>query len=632
METLRYFFGLNMSEKIREYYLFEEFRLDAENPGLWRNGELVSISPKALELLILLVENHGEIVSNDELMDSVWKDTFVETGNISYTVSLLRKALGNKQLIKSIPRRGYRFSGEVRKIAENVEETAELITRSPLAQISSRRTLLAISVAAMVLLTSFALFWRNEASKIPRTQRNIKSIAILPFRNLNDNAQNDPLSLGLTNALISSFGRLNHLRVRPFDLVQDFLKSGKESLKFGEELKADSVLEGTFQSDGGRIRITIRLIDVRDGAQIWSENFDESESDIFVLQDKIAVEAARSLILDLNSDERRILSKHYTENPEAFRAYTRGRAILDSRKRESADKAESEFRNAVALDPTFALAYTGLAETFAFRGLFTTGEKGAEYYKIAKQFAFRSLELDGELAEGYVVLGRVKRNHDFDGSGAETDFRRAIELNPNIADAYLYYAHLLATQGRIDEADAELAKAREIDPISQRIFTAQFPFAEVRGDFEKGFDLARDYYETNRENPIAKRSLATFLLHRGEYQKVIEFAEPILEKGENQDYVWLSLLTAAHHKTGNIQRTDQLLGMLEERSKKDTKALFSLAMNYAELGNIDGAIKAIETCFQAREERTVWIKVEPRLANIRNDPRYQILLEKMGFG
>ena len=622
-----------MSEKIKEFYLFDEFRLDAENPGLWRDGELVSIPPKALELLILLVKNHGEIVTNNELLDSVWKDTFVEVGNISYTVSLLRKTLGKKEFIKSVPRRGYRFTANVKKIAENVEEKAEFIPKieSTKQKSPSRLTLIAIGVFAVILLTSFAVVWRYDSKQGPATQRNIKSIAVLPFRNLNENQQNNALSLGLTSSLISSFGRLDHFTIRPLETVKKFSEgeSDNDPLKFGRKLKVDAILEGTFQTENNRLRVVVRLLDVRDGAQIWAGNFDETEADIFTLQDKISSDAARSLLLELTADDRQILSKRYTQNAEAFRAYSRGRAILDLRNPETLDKAISEFQYAVSLDPTFALAYTGLSDAFAFRGNFSTFEEGEEYFKKAKQFALKSLELDNQLAEGYSALGRIKRVHEWDWEGAKKDLRRAIELNPNFADAYLYYSQLLAFQGKFDEAETELKKASEIDPISQRIITAQMPLAEGQGNLEKGFRIAEEFYKTNRESPVAKRGYVTFLYHKGEHQKVIELIEPLLQVKDKQNYIWYSLLAGAYQKSGNQEKSNEMYKMLEENSQTDTKALYSLAMNYAETDRKNEAFAALQKCFETREERMVWVKIEPRFANLRNDARFQELLNKM---
>lgn len=626
-----------MSEKIKHFYEFDEFRLDAETPGLWRDGELVPIFPKALDILVLLVDKRGAVVSREELMETVWRDCFVEESNITYTVSLLRKTLDSsdkKRFIQTIPKRGYRFTSDVREVSENgkaVIPAESVPTKPPKAQI--RPIFIGIILLGVLLLTSFAVWWNVSGGRglsgFPVTQRNIRTVAILPLKTLTEGEQSKALALGLTDSLISRLGSLNRFAVRPLNSVKGYAESDQDPLKFGAQLKTDAVLEGTLQTVEGRLRVNVRLWDARDGAQLWQDSFDAAEADFFNLQDAISTKLTQSLVSELLEKDRQLLTKRYTENAEAFRAYIRGRAIFDRKNPGNVEKAIDEYQKAVALDPTFALAYVGFADAFSRLGRSLPLEQGAEVYLKAKAAANKALTLDPELAEAHASLGLIKRFHDWDWDGAESDFKRAIELNPNYANAHLWYAQLLAMRGRGDEALAEIKRTIEIDPLSSDIQAGRLAILESRGEYAEALALAREFADFDKVRPLARRGLATFLFHHGEYLQVIEISEEDLPKYAAQKYVWLSLLATAYHRTGQTEKSVEKLKQLEEAARTDTQALYSLAMNYAELGRADDALAALEKCFELREERMSWIKVEPRFANLRGDTRFQEILRQM---
>ncbi len=629
-----------MSHQINYLYEFEDFRLDTKNPGLWREGSLVSISPKALETLILLVERKGAIVPREELLETVWKETFVEEGNINYTISLLRKTLGNKDLIQTVARRGYRFNADVREVAlqsetpkvEFSEFSANKINESPETSENfkpKRWQIAALAVISLLMVTSFAVWIRNDGKPISTANRNIKTIAVLPLKNISENDRDTAISRGLTDALISRFGSLNRFTVRPFDSVEKFPKSGKEALQFGEELKCDAVLEGTFQAIENRLRVNVRLLDVRDGAQLWTANFDETENDIFKLQDKISSQVSASLLTNLSAQDKQTLTKKTTENPQAYRAYIRGRTILDMRNQENRDKAAAEFQTAVRLDPGFALAYTGLADTFSAKGNALSGAEADEAYTKAKFYAAKSLELDGESAEAYNSLGRIKRIYDWDWEGAENDFKRAIALNPNYANAHLYYAQMLSFLGRHDEALAEINRAAEINPISQTIAGARFAILESCGKYDEALKMTEESVKFDSESRNFRRALGTILFHKGDYARVIEMGNANLAKKEEPKFAWLSLISTAYRRTNQTEQAEIALRELEELAQTDSKAVYSTAMNYAELNRVDEAITALQKSFEMREERMAWMNVEPRFANLRTDERFRNLVKKM---
>jgi tetratricopeptide (TPR) repeat protein len=318
-------------------------------------------------------------------------------------------------------------------------------------------------------------------------------------------------------------------------------------------------------------------------------------------------------------------------NSEAYRAYVRGRAILDAKNPDNFEKAIDEFQKAVALDPTFALAYAGLADASMRRGFNTSGASQGEFYVRSKAFAQKALDLDPNTAEAYASLGTIKRIYDWDWPGAERDFRRAIELNANYARAHLGYALLLSCLGRGDEALVEIKRAIEIDPLSQDVKSGYLTVLEGRGEYAAALAQAQENVNFNKEYRRGMRGVATFLFHLGEYPRVIEIAEQELTAKNSQEFAWLSLLVTSHHRSGQRGKRDERLKQLEEAAQTDTKALYALAENYAELGRTNDALAALEKCIEVREERMMWLKVEPRLAHLKGNARFDEFLRRMNL-
>lgn len=486
-----------MSSNTEYFYEFEDFCLRPAGPSLWRGNDLVSISPKALETLVLLVQKKGEIVSRDELIETVWKDTFVEEGNINYTISLLRKIFENKELIKTVPRHGYRFTAEVREISKNVG--------SP-------------------------VFNPDRQSEALAEKR--------PFRWV-------------------------------FALVSTVLVLSLAGFKYYSRVESATKASETQPA----------------------------------------------------------------QTSEAMQSYLRGKMILDKRSVENREeKAIDEFQRAVGLDPTLAIAYAGLAEGFATSAVKLPYPKSRDTVAKAKVAAEKALALEPNLAEGYLVRGWLKRNADWDWLGAEIDLRRSIELSPKNATAHQRLAQTLSVVGRHDEALTEIDIALDLDPISEIIISARFPILEARGDYDIALKESEDFLRENKASNPAARAYATFLFHNQNFQEVIRFGEGIIVKNDGKaSFAWASLLSAAHYKIGDVERATEFLKQLETMAQTDTKASYSLAMNYAEMGRYDDALRALQECLEKHEERMAWIKNEPRFSNLRSDQRFRRILSEMNL-
>lgn len=621
-----------MSDNVKRFYEFDEFRLDPETPSLWRGGALVPINPKALEILVLLIGKHGFVVSREELLETVWRDTFVEENNITYTVSLLRKTLDENykgRFIQTIPKRGYRFTADVREMNGNgailPAETAPI--EPPKAQI--RWHFIAITLLGLFFVTSFAAWWNiggeRGLSGVPVTQRNIRTIAILPLKTLTENEHNKALSLGLTDSLISRLGSLNHFAVRPLNSVKDYSETGQDPIKFGETIKVDAILEGTLQTAENRLRVNLRLWDVRDGAQLWQGSFDETEADYFTLQDAISTKVSQSLLSRLIEKDREILVKRDTESRDAFQAYWRGRFFLEKR---NTEKAIGEFQRAIDLDPRYALAHAGLADAYIWRANFTS-TADTDLYGKAKESAVKALELDPNLAEAHSSLGRIKYSYDWDWPGAEESFRRAIELDPNSVNAHQYYSRLLTTLGRYDEGLAEIHKARELDPRSADLGVPLYGILEKQQRYDEALKILEVTLDMDKDSQFGRRGSAKLYLLKGDYAKVIELSGDLYSDPRESDFAWASMLATAFHRTGQATKAAEMLTRLTKMAANDPKSLYFLAMNYSEFGRTTEAIAALRKCLELREERMIWTKDEPRFANVQNEPAFRAIIQKM---
>ena len=642
-----------MSRQVRHLYEFGPFRLDPEKTCLWRDGEPVPLTPKAVETLLVLIQQNGKLVEREDLMSAIWPDTFVEDGNLNFNVSMLRKVLGTdeagEQYIQTVPRHGYRFRADVREVSEEVpalvvekhtrarvviEERelpataeSEVARAQLLPAVQSRRNRWVYATAALgSLALVVAVIW-VLLNRYPTPAPKIRAIAVLPLKPLKNEETDKTLSFGLTDTLVTRLGSLPSIVVRPIVAVNPYADSEQDPVQIGQKLQVDAVLAGTLQRKDNRLRVNARLLRVSDGVLIWSGSFDENESDIFKLEDDLSLQVTESLLSRLTQKEKEAIARQYTQNREASHAYWRGRFLIEKR---TPEKAIPEFQQAINLDSNYALAYAGLADAYAS---YANSSNGAdkELYEKAETAARQALQIDPNLAEAHVALGHIKYLYGWDWAGAEESFKRAIELNPNSADAYQLYAFLLATLGRHHEALTQIRKAREIDPRSAYSTTRYFSILEKGGELDEALQIARESLEINKEDQFARRAMASIYLLKSDYGKVVELGNEQYPNLAETNFAWSSYLATAFQKIEQYQRAKEQLSRLTSLAEKDSRALFFLAMNYSELGRKDEAIAALEKCLEIREERLNWIKDEPRFVAIKDDPRFLAILRKMNL-
>lgn len=489
----------NIAEQKPRGYEFGPFRVEVDERLLFRGEERVALPPKVVDTLFVLIENRGRLLEKSVLLDAVWPDTYVEESSLAQNISLLRKALGDDAYIETLPKRGYRFTADVREVFNGEPEILNAAPETSLpdtvrtSSFARRRVYAAIAV--VVILLTAGLWWWKRSRNTGTDLRN-KSIAVLPFKTLGAHDETDLAGLGMADALILRLHQSDQVTVLPTSSIIKYLNQESDALTIGRELGVDAVLDGTVQRTGDRFRVTAQLTTVRDGKTIWSAKFDDQANDLLVVQDALSDQLARSL--PLNSDNKPV-KKRYTENAEAYELYTRGLYFWNKRTPDGLTTALGYFTKATEKDPNYALAYASLADTYLLtRFNRLEGLSPEETIAKAKAVASRAIELDPALAEAHVVMGTIKAI-DGEVQLAGDMYRRAIDLNPNLPIAHLRYGYSLAFTGKLDSAIQHMLRAHQLDPLSPIINTNLSAYMSYKGRHDESAKYARSALEIDPE-------------------------------------------------------------------------------------------------------------------------------------
>jgi TolB-like protein/Tfp pilus assembly protein PilF len=573
-------------------YEFGPFTLNAAEHTLLCDGRPVPLKPKILDLLLVLVQNSGHILEKDVLMNHIWPDSFVEESNLAVSISALRKVLGKGQegqpYIENVPKRGYRFLADV------------VTFDHPIHQLQTKT---------------------NEKT---RSEPGRPSIAVLPFKHIGS-VEDEYLGLGMTDALITRLSNVRQVIVRPTSAVRKYQET-LDPIATGKELRVESVLDGSIQRSGQRIRVTVQMVGVADGASLWAEKFDEQFTDIFEVEDSISEQVTRALTLKLTREEKEQLVKHPTQNTEAYQAYLRGRFCLNKRTPDSFKKAIEYFQQAIEIDPDYALAYCGLADCYIFVSGYNVFHP-KEYLAKAEEAALKALQIDDTLAEAHVSIGFHKFD-TWDYSGAAREFNRAIELNPNNAEAHAHYATYLRHAGRFDESIAEIERALELDPFSlstMRSLGITFYFA-------RQYDRAIKQLLAVLDLEPNFKSVHFFLGVAYEQKKMYD--EAIIEYEKAKKVVELdarAYIGHAYAMSGKKAQAQNVLDELLELSQQRYVEPFFIALIYTALGEKDLAFAWLEKGYEDHLSTISVLIVDPMFDSLRDDPRFESLLQRMGL-
>jgi DNA-binding winged helix-turn-helix (wHTH) protein/tetratricopeptide (TPR) repeat protein len=555
---------------------FGPFRVDARRRLITRAGELMNVPPKAVELLAVLVEDAGEVVTKDDLLRRVWPDTFVEEANLSVNVSILRKALGDGEegqtFIETVARRGYRFVGEVR----------------PLAAAGPR------------------------------------SLAVLPFRPLVGGDADEALGLGIADALITRLTATGRVVVRPTAAIRGFTAPDLDPVESGRRLRVDAVLDARYREAAGRLLVSAQLLPVEGDAPLWAERFDLPQSDVFALEDAIAERLAASLVVELTAEERRRLGAHGTASVEAWRAYARGRFFWTRFSRPWIEKAMASFEQAARLDPGYALPHAGLADVWLVIGA-SGAVPAKQAWKRAAEAIERARQRDSQLSEVQLASGFLRLFREWDWDGAAAHFRRAVEQAPLSAAPQQWHGLLLGLQGCFEAGHRALARAAEIDPLSPTIAGLQGLLLAFEGRYEEEVAQQRRTVELDPQQFLGHWALGGALLNVGRLEEAVAELRGALALGEGTSFL-ASFLARALAMAGRREEARLLL----KRSPKTLR--YHRAGALAALGDVKPALDALRAACDAREAWVVALPLDPAFRGLRGEPRFRELARRVGGG
>jgi TolB-like protein/DNA-binding winged helix-turn-helix (wHTH) protein len=646
-------------------YRFDDIEVDVQSFRLLKAGSPVALEPKALHLLIFLIENRGRLVGRRELIDAVWHGAFVTDHVLNRAIGQLRRQLADDpkepRYIETVPTLGYRFiarvepetaeadiapssglavqqdglieaSGQLGETASaslpgrpRVDETIPLPharpLQTPVPNRLSRRTGIAAGIALMLIL-SVVTFWMVRRRSHSLDTRRIQSLAVLPLDNLSGDASQQYLADGMTDELITSLGRIGALRVISQTTAMEYKDAHKPLPQIARELNVDVIVEGSVLRSGDKIRIAAQLVEAPAEKQLWAQTYEGDMHDVLGLQNQVASAVAEQIRIKLTPTEQTQLADAQNVNPAAYEALLKGNYFFRQNSPETTRKSLEYFQQAVKLDPKFARAYVGIARSYNFLG---EGDVPAgEATAAADSATAKALQLQPDLGEAYAERGWTLLFYHWDFPGAERDFRHALELNPGSEDAYEGYGDYLVVMGQFDKGLEQLKKARDLDPLSPFLVT----------DYCIMLSYARRYGEAQAQclaslelDPNFKWGLwntADVLLDQGKYTE----AKPFVVRAGECDEACVAMAEEIHNVPGKSGAFDSWLKM--QKVKPDP---FFLASAYAGLGRKDEAFAALEKAYEQRSEphAMTFLSVDHHFDSLRRDPRFDAFLRHAGL-
>ena len=568
-------------------FRFGEFELDISAYELRRGGHPVHIERQPMDLLILLVERHRQLVWRADIVKRLWDPgVFVDVEmGVNTAIRKVRQALGDSQelpaFVETISGKGYRFIAPV------------------------------------------------NAMLLGRHQEAIDSVAVLPF--VNDSADPDAkyLSDGITETLINNLSQISNLRVVARSTVFRYEGKTIDPQKAGSDLHVRAVVSGRLLQRGSTLIVRAELMDVATGAQLWGGQYNRKPEDVFALQDDLSREISEKLRLQLTGNEKQRLTKRYTEDAEAYRLYLKGRYHWNKRTPDGVQKAIEYFHKALEKDPAYGLAYAGLADTHAYLSFFNVIPSRQAMPK-AKAAAAKALEIDDDLAEAHVSLGYVSFTYEWDWLAAGEHFEQALALNPAYSRAHTFYAFYLSSLGRSGEALAVAKGALDLDPASPAVSHSLAVQLYLARKFDRAAKQAHDTLEMDPDFAVTYAVLGEVYLSKEMYREGLS----VLEKYSTLSRscaASLALLGYSHARLGERKESLQMIEELKAASKQSFVPALFVALVYAGLEDNDQAFTWLEKAYQERFNRLAYLKVEALWDPLRSDPRFADLLRRVGI-
>ena len=512
--------------------------------------------------------------------------------------------------------------------------TTQTISKESIAdKVKFSKSAFAIALVAIMLLAFGVLAYRQFSNR-SASSTNIESIAVMPFVNESDNTDNEYLSDGITETLISSLSQLPKLSVRGRGSVFRYKGKDVNIRQLGNELSVQAILNGRVVRRGDDIRLYVELIDVVTDKVLWSKPYNRQMTNLLLLQTEIARDVSNNLQMKLSGADEQKLARNYTANSEAYQLYWQGRFYLNSRANESLinehlKRANNYFQLAIAKDPNYALAYAGLADCYVLSGSYNVVSPNEAVSK-AKAAAMKAIELDDRIAEPHATLATIKYSYDWNFADADADFKNAIEINPNYPTARQWYGEYLAVVGRLDEALVQMKRAQELEPLQPIINRELGVILMFKGDYDQAVNQFLKTLEIDSNSPEVRSELGLAYTQKRMYQEAILEHEKALVINEKSAYV-LSNLAYTYAMSGKTAEAQKILKQLQEVFAKNPASATELASAYAVLGEKDKAFEFLEKSYKNHINNLLWFRLHPPLASLRSDPRFTDLARRIGL-
>ena len=581
-----------MFDRESPIYEFADYRLDAGRLMLWRIGEPIPLTPKAFDTLLLLVRRRGEILTKEELLQTIWPDTIVEENNLNQHISTLRRVLGENRgenrFIATIPGRGYRFIPEVNTLLSHASRNGE------------------------------------------GTPKQVR-IGVLPFENIGAGEEREYLADGLTEETIAILGQIDpqHLSAIGRTSVRAYRRTTKSLAEIGRELGATYLVESSLRGEGDRLRVTSRLIRVSDQLQLWSSSYDSEPDSMLTLQRELSTVIAEQIRLTLSPERLQAIGRRQTQNPAAYDLYLHGRHYWQQLTPTTTKKAIEYFTHATELDPNYALAWAGLADTFS------TGPVNGDapphvVTPRAREAVARALAVEPDLAEVQTSVGFFKFWLEWDWAGAIAAFRRAVELDPGFPMGHRMLGVVLSHAAQHDEAIECIRRARELDPlyVMHQSLSSQVAFAAR--DYDSAVRFGRHAVVVDPDFYIARVHLSQAYVELGEYDLALDHLNAAGRIGVNTKVI--AMRGYIFGRTGRNDEAQSVLNTLLSIAKERYVPAFCIAMVHLGLGELEEAMQWLERGYEARDVHVVFLPIDAKWDPLRSEPRFTRLLERCNFG
>ena len=621
-------------------YKFAHFELDLRSYELKRDGEPLRLEKIPMELLIFLVERHGELVTREQIIERLWgKEVFLDTEQgINTAIRKIRQVLLDEpekpQFLETVVGKGYRFVSNVTAKGNESPPSHEDLPPPPGSQTTRNRIrgLWLLGTASVLLFAGAVLaaaWYRIGWATKPRITTSFHSIAVLPLENLSGDASQEYFADGITDALITQLAKLHGLRVISRTSIMQYKSLRKSLPDIARDLSVDAVVEGSVSRSGNRVRVTAQLVDARADRHLWAEEYDRDLREVLSLQSELAHDIAEQVRANISSEEQLLIAPAGTVEPAAYESYLRGRSFWNQRTPAGLKQSIIHLQHAIELNPRYAEAYSGLADAYTALG-YTSYWAPKDSFPKARECADKALQIDSNLAEARASLAYVKLYYDWDWKGGEEELQRAIAVNPNYATAHHWYSVLLTARGRHEEASSEIGRAHELDPLSVPINTdIGFELYYARR-YEEAISHLRSVLQTSPKFPLAHLWLGRAYEQKGMYPEAItEF-----EQAGTALKDWPVIIAAAGHaygRWGHKSDATAALRRMNELTNEEYVTPYGIALIFAGLNDKEHAIQWLQNAYEDRSHWLVWLNLDPRFDNVRSDPRFQELLQRMKF-